>query len=267
MNENLISKLYGKFGFRKPTEIGDKGEGDNWRKTEMAEERISDSPYFYEEKAGLIPRKKEKFFLGYPTISRDTKINGGISIGEEPREAIIVDDTTDSKLLSIFNILLERRKTAMSQGKDFKKGLLNDVYQLAGEIIPYNMNRVHDLVSTIPTPDYPIRLSEFFGGGVCRHQALLIGYLLEKLRDMGYVEGTTSIDRNFIPDKGGHTWVRYTNSSGRVIILDLAQKFLGNLDEIKSEEDRWFYERPLEKKGIFKRMINLFGGENKHDRR
>ena len=45
-----------------------------------------------------------------------------------------------------------------------------------------------------------INLSYFINAkkGVCRHQALLVGYLLERLKGEGYIDGKVSIDRNSV---------------------------------------------------------------------
>ncbi|MFH0896551.1 MAG: hypothetical protein V1850_00680 [Candidatus Bathyarchaeota archaeon] len=58
----------------------------------------------------------------------------------------------------------------------------------------------------------------------------------------GFVNGKSSIDRNFTSE-GLHEWCRYTNSRGDVIIIDPAQRYLGNLKGAP-EKNRWAYERP-----------------------
>lgn len=80
------------------------------------------------------------------------------------------------------------------------------------------------------------------GGGVCRHQALLGAYLLEKLIRDGKIGGKVSIDRNSVQN-AGHAWIRYTNSKGKVFIIDQAQKYIGLLNDT-DKNGRWFYERP-----------------------
>lgn len=222
------------FGFLQPT----KNQKAEWNKTQLAEERVKRSG-FYEEK-GVI--RKEKIFQGRPIIGRDRKIDGGVYLGGSAREAVVVDGEKDPALEKVYQELLKRRREAQSRGKDFKDGILEDVWELVGQVMPYNEVKVQEIERSLPEPDTKIYLSAFIGGGVCRHQALLTGYLLERLSKEGLVGGKVSIDRNYVPDEGGHAWVRYTNSAGDVFILDSAQRYIGRLDEIS--EDRWFYERP-----------------------
>lgn len=90
--------------------------------------------------------------------------------------------------------------------------------------------------------------------GVCRHQALFAGVLLEKLADSGILSGVVSVERNMNKrdtndDKyDGHSWVRYTNSSGRVFILDVAQQQIAALSDLmaarRRNEQVWDYARP-----------------------
>ena len=83
--------------------------------------------------------------------------------------------------------------------------------------------------------------------GVCRHQALLCGYLLEKLIKDERISGKVSVDRNFVEGLGGHAWARYTTDRGKVYILDVAQNYKGCLGDMTKKQSRWFYERPEDK--------------------
>ncbi len=224
-----------------------------WNKTRLVEERVKRTG-FYEEK-GFI--RKEKIFQGRPIIGRDRKINGGVYLGESSREAIVVDDAKDPLLEKIYQELLKRRRDAELKGKDFKDGVLEEVWELVNQVMPYDELRVQEINESLSEPDTKIYLSAFIGGGVCRHQALLIGFLLEKLSKEGFVGGNVSIDRNYVPDQGGHAWARYTNSRGDVFILDSAQHYIGRLDEMSNDRSRWFYERPEDSNPKLKPLIKL----------
>ena len=95
-------------------------------------------------------------------------------------------------------------------------------------------------------PDQKIGLNNYIrdGVGVCRHQALLCGYLLERLVAEHHLSGTVSVDRNQVEGLGGHAWARYTTSGDKVIVLDVAQDYLGRLNDMSQDQNRWFYERP-----------------------
>lgn len=226
-------------------------EKSEWNKTITAEQRLKDS-IFYEEK-GLI--RKENFFQGRPIIGRDRKINGGVYVGAGEREAIVVDDQKDLVLNKIYHELINRRRRAQAKGIPFKQGILEEVWQLVNEVMPFDEEHALDVEKGLPEPDSKIYLSAYFGGGVCRHQALLTGYLLERLAQEGAVRGQASVDRNYVVGQGGHAWARYTNYDGDVFILDPAQDYIGRLDEIG--EYRWFYERPEDSKPYVKLLLKL----------
>lgn len=232
-----------------------KGEEEaQWRKTSFAIERVKTSG-FYEEK-GLL--RKEKFYQGRPVIGRDTKINGGVYLGGGAREAIVVDDTKYDELNQVFQALIRRRKEAMEQGESFKQSLLGEVWYLVKEVMPFNQEFVEEFLKSLPEPDTKVSLTAYIGeGGVCRHQALLTGYLLERLKREGLVKGQVSVDRNAVKDRGGHAWVRYTNSAGEVFILDPAQDYIGRLAEMDGDNQRWFYERPEDTSRIKNLIIKL----------
>lgn len=80
------------------------------------------------------------------------------------------------------------------------------------------------------------------GKGVCRHQALLTGYLLERLASEGKVSGKVSVQRNAIPGVGAHAWASYVNSRGAEYVIDPTQGYIGLLDE--APDDGWIYRRP-----------------------
>ena len=86
--------------------------------------------------------------------------------------------------------------------------------------------------------------------GMCQQHALLCGVLLERLIDAGIMSGKMSVDRNenLRNDRyEGHAWVRYTPSTGAVMILDSANKVCASLDSLEARrragEDLWNYTR------------------------
>ncbi|EKD64692.1 MAG: hypothetical protein ACD_50C00323G0007, partial [uncultured bacterium] len=85
-------------------------------------------------------------------------------------------------------------------------------------------------------------------------QALLAGYLLEKLTQEGILGGKVSVDRNFIEGRGGHAWVRYTNSREEVFILDPAQDYKGTLKD--APKNGWDYRRPEDSAGPVVNKLN-----------
>lgn len=231
------------------------GNEVRWNKTDIVEQRLRAQKAFYEEKD--TPTGKRKFFEGRPTISRDKSINGGVYLGSSAREAIVVDDEKDEALDRIYQELIMRRKAAQTQGIDFKDGILTEVWDLVKLVMPYNENKVNSILNQLTRPDEKVYLSSFIGGGVCRHQALLASYLLERLIKEKYIHGKVSVDRNEIKNEGGHAWCRYTNSAKEVFILDAAQNYIGRLDDMTRANNRWFYERPEDYNKYLKLIAQL----------
>jgi len=183
-----------------------------------------------------------KHFQNRPIICRDSPIDGGVYLGPTAGEAIVVDS---EKYPAINNLYKIAKMKATEDGKINKHKVLQAVFGTVKDTIPYNENGVNALLDDIVTgDDVKISLDVFINSkaGVCRHQALACGALLEKFKKEGHVKGTPSIDRNAIYH-GGHAWCRYTNSVGDVFILDVAQDYLGRLTDAPKDK-RWPYERP-----------------------
>ncbi len=209
-----------------------------WDRTIKIGERLKTLP-FYEEPSRESPTGK---WQGRDIIGRDRPINRGVYLGGREREAIVVDDQKQQALNDVYQDFLSRRQAKEAQGIPFKQGVLDEAYNLTREVMPYSDTAVSELTRGLK-PDQKVALESFIGkGGVCRHQALLCAYLLERLAKEGKVAGHVSIDRNFVPGRGGHAWVRYTNSAGEVFIIDPAQQFIGKIEQ--TGKNAWFYERP-----------------------
>lgn len=215
----------------------------------MLVERVKSSPFYEESDA----ESRHGYFDKRPIIGRDTPINGGVYVGAGEREAIVVDDAKEQLLVDAYAELLERRiADVVKNDHRMNQGVLEDVFALVREKIPYSqaiVDEVYRKVLQSPNnPNHKVSLGSYIlhKGGVCRHQALLGAYLLEKLAQEGILRGRVSVDRNTVPGKGGHAWIRYTGSHGVVSIIDPAQGYIGRLMDVK--EDRWFYERPEDAK-------------------
>ncbi len=212
----------------------------DWNKTRKMKKRLART---YNERGS---------YQGRQIIARDTSINGGVYLGEGAREAIVVDESRDPSIKRVFQELIRRM-----EDNNPKTFLLPAAWELVLELMPYDSTNVNRIVKTL-LPDQKIYLSAFIGGGVCRHQALLIGYLLEKCINEGFLNGKVSIDRNSVSNIGGHAWVRYVNSAGKVFILDPAQRFIGPLE--KEEGGFWPYRRPNENKEMVSKLRSIFYG-------
>ena len=221
-----------------------------WDKTILATQRLKEKG-LYEE---ADRESKNGFYLGRPIIGRETPINGGVYVGGGEREAILVDDRNPrSRLNEVYRELLDTMQEKSSRGLHVKAALLSDIFDLVKNRLPYKPGVVNNVARKYSVkPDQKVSLDVYLKeeGGVCRHQALLAAYLLERLRKDRKVGGTVSVDRNFVPGLGGHAWVRYTNSVGEVFVIDPARDLVDRLKDLNPEIQK-FYERP---KGWFGRL-------------
>ena len=229
-----------------------------WQRTALAGDRVKESE-FYEP-----PDEKSPYgyFAGRPIIgSGSERIIGGVYPGAHAREAIVVDDRTESggdkQLAKIYKkeFLPELLKTAR-KGKVEPRGIaIHFIFDFVQRMMPYDGDRTKKIISDLTKgmPDQKIHLYLFIENkaGVCRHQALFAGYLLEKLKNETdpkvTLRGKTSIERNSVIDEnssGAHAWTRYTTKSGDVWIIDPAQKRVGRLQNLMKDNTSWEYARP-----------------------
>jgi len=209
-----------------------------------------------ESKIGVISSSnpsKYGIYKGRHVIGRDERINGGVYLGSGKREEIVVDDTK-SEVKKAYEDLYEQlwekvrnrqnEQEELGQDNNIKNGILSDVFELVMEKMQYDGDFADKAGDEFE--DQKINLSYFINAkkGVCRHQALLVGYLLERLKEEGHIDGKVSIDRNSVPGLGAHAWVRYVSGTTRdVFIIDPAQKFIGRLEDAPGN---WPYRRPEE---------------------
>lgn len=247
INEGFSGKDF--ISTRKPQIVIPQARGA-WDRTQIMESRLSPllKRGFFEEKGKDRP---EHVYQERPVIHRDTRINGGVYLGAFEREAIVVDDIKQRGLRRLYGRLWlpARIKKLQSRitGAPIDAPLVRKVFDIVNQKMRYDEEAVNAIPSKYNLkPDEKVALEVYMreGIGVCRHQALLAGYLLEKLIDKGFLKGQVSIDRNTIPGKGGHVWARYQAPDKTIYIIDVAQGFAGKLQDAMFDETRWFYERP-----------------------
>ncbi|MCC7357079.1 hypothetical protein IT408_01060 [Candidatus Uhrbacteria bacterium] len=237
-----------------------------WIRTELVHNRLQGNPNFIppnpshpEAPYGIFANRK---IIG----SGMTNIIGGVYLGARAREAIVVDDQTNSEGDKILRGFYEQEFKTNLESKAARIGYLpkqlalNQIFKTVLKKMPYDDAKVKLLIQQLTQgeQDKKVHLSSFLlsGVGVCRQQALLVGYLLEKLKQEQRPElkilGTFSIERNAIAfenegREGAHVWVRYTGSSGQPWIIDVTQKKIGRLEELMQQRSSWEYARPHER--------------------
>lgn len=188
------------------------------------------------------------YFQGRHVIKRDTRINGGVYLGANAREAVVVDFKKDEELDALYSRVL-----AGISDKD-EDGILQAVYEAVSKSFPSCSSRyVEEFIDQLGIGnDQKVLLGLFIRDrtGCCRHSALACGAVIERLIDEGCLKGKVSIDRNsfnILSYNLAHAWCRYTSAEGRVTVLDVAKDYIGGLTK-KGDIVPWEYKRHEEQK-------------------
>lgn len=246
-------------------------ENANWQRTYAVQSRMEDKDG-YEEPSKEFPYGRMQGPDGkmHQIVGRDVKVRDGIYPGTSEREVIWVNEGLpgnkekpwEGNLNRAFNNLVDIVHARMKKGgeQEAKANLLRDVLELTRKWLPSDNipgqmsadDRVAQFVADSGAKkDGWMSLEQFMGNvGVCRHQALLAAYLLERAQEEGIVSSQSkiSVDRNSIPGLGAHAWVRYLNRGGQEYIIDPRQNFIGTVEQAeqmaKDQKAVWSYRRP-----------------------
>lgn len=190
------------------------------------------------------------------TIGKDTQIDQGVYEGTYGGEKIVVDLENSPFIRAALETI--KRTITNTEGRPDKDLAMDAVFQYVKENMAYDQDKVDEIfrVDGDGKDGKKISLDVFVENkaGVCRHQALFAGALLESLKNEGILTGQVSVDRNEMKinekDKDGHAWTRYTTSRGEVYILDIAQlNGVVKLDDLmrarmNGNKRVWDYGRP-----------------------
>lgn len=190
-----------------------------------------------------------------PPIGHDTPIEGGAYDGLYGGESIIVDrEMYPDGFWSVMNKVI--KEVGLPNGTIDKGLVLDSIYNNVTQAMRYDEDAVKKILESHGGEDGTrISLDEYIQKevGVCRHQALFVGQLLEYFCSRGLLAGKVSVERSAMKSKtsgkyDGHAWIRYTNSAGKVYIIDVAQQKIGLLEEfmkmrMDGKEDVWEYGR------------------------
>lgn len=199
------------------------------------------------------------FFQGRAIIGSHSRIAGGVYLGRRPREAIVVDfSRQDGDLLRVYRELVEQiqadvrsttlwplsaRKLRQRASDLLRCEICTRMRALIAREMPFSrpivaqVARDHKLGA-----DDKILLDVYIRrhGGVCRHQVCLIGALLERLVDEGWLSGQVAIVRKHAPGHFSHAWIRYDGAEGAVYIFDAAQDLYVELQQL-APDGQLFY--------------------------
>ena len=228
--------------------VGKRAERDYTRR---ARNQLRMDPQ-YEEKGIIF---KERFFQNRFCIIQDTPINGGVIVGSR-KESLLIDEKEDPKLVASFMDFMRYKRES---GCTTSGEILNAIWMFVREKIPYNAASVLEKEKGIQKRQI-MKLSEFFGGGVCLHQSALAGYLTEKMIIAGKLRGFVSIDRSRIDSLGGHSFVRYETWAGHPIIIDASNDDVSPrlLSQVEDPDFHAFYERPSDRSPVLRKLLPLY---------
>lgn len=226
--------------------IGENGDNVEYLYTARAEEVARIRNEIAKRMGGMVRE----------TIGRDTRLAEGVYEGSYGGEAIVVNYMKQPERIDKSVDAIIRSSTDAS-GKFRKDFVLQNVFDHVSKTMAYDSGAVESIFNRVGRKDgQKVSLDVYIkaGKGVCRHQALYAGIILERLIDKGLLNGKVSVDRNMIKGRDadkydGHAWTRYTNSRGDVFILDVAQGRLDSLNNLVKENMRnsravWDYRRP-----------------------
>lgn len=189
-------------------------------------------------------------YQGRRVIVRDSPIDGGIFLGAKPREAVIVEFERSRHIKALYGTIVGK----ISKGKHSDDHILNLVMDEVIKALPLDKGKNSEaIVETYLKrhklwSDGEVSLDVFVqkGIGVCRHYALLIAVLLERLVRDGLLNGSVSVDRNETETEG-HAWCRFISERGKdrdiVKVLDGARDIYETAPRAQAQRD-WPYCRP-----------------------
>jgi hypothetical protein len=213
-----------------------------------------------------IGKDGEIMYQGRPIITGESRISGGVlvvpkvspdSIG---MEATVIDFNKDGLLNDLYK---RTREGLIDKDPMYKKKVLDFVYETVLNRIPYDSDRVEEAEKEFQGKKITLEafVARAGGHGVCRHQALAVGAVLERLFDEGFLGGKVRVKTNFQTGVGGHAWVEYKNSAGEIIVIDPAQEAIGLKKDLekkykkKYKKKLWDYNVEEQERKSFATMI------------
>lgn len=168
------------------------------------------------------------FFNGRPIIGESTTINRGVYLGVFPQEALVVDERHGS-LRPIFYELVSSITNLDRQGRLNEHEVLAQMCALVTRRIRFSPDGFEELVEKEGLEaDNKTSLDLFLHAqiGLARHQVLLAGYLIERLKKRGVISGYLSLDGNVSDDFAQDDRLIYTSPSGRLFVFDPLKSYL-----------------------------------------
>lgn len=220
--------------------------------TRVLDKHLAENAHYRpSEVDGLSGRYADREFIGRTTGYNTRACPRGINDCRSVDYLMVVDDGKSHILQQAYQDFYQRRIQGIT-----RRGVVPDleeqaVYAAFAEVrdrMQYNLQadlligHRYGVQAAADRWGWPVKIDFGFyikeGVGVCEHQALYVGYLLEKLQREGLLskDFRVSHGRNQT-NVGAHSWARIDFSDGRIWIADPARNYVGPL----RAADSWFY--------------------------
>jgi hypothetical protein len=164
-------------------------------------------------------------FSGRPIIGEFSRICGGVYLSPTAREAIVVDEQYGS-LEMIYSQLMVNfvRKNGTRVRQNTEGDLVRAAIELTQQKLTYVSEETITMLGQkeVLRTDEKVALDVFIehGLGTARHQVLLAAYLLERLKDKGYLHGQIILDGVMLDGPQTAEKLVYNSESGDLYVFE-----------------------------------------------
>ncbi len=176
------------------------------------------------------------------------------------RETLLVDN--EENMSPYIDFFREVEKRAVDdEGKVQRQRVLRAIFDTVHEKMPSSEEAIGQFRHENGGYNGKVMgLSQFMeaGVGTWLHQTLACGVLIEYYKDDGHLDGY--LESKIATDGGSdiHGWMRFTDVSGEVYILDVAKNYFGTLED-SIQDAAWDYLSLEDKQARAAKMMGRTG--------
>ena len=169
----------------------------------------------------ICPEAPYGYFRNRPIIGENTQIHGGIYVGVFPHEALVIDQKY-GLLEKTLATLIARCAQIDETSPTYEYDVFSKAIALTRETLRYSEEGVQLIQASYNIQaDDKVTLDLYLKKkvGIARHQVLLAGFLLERLREKGMIRGTPAIESQ-VSDEIPQERLLFTSSDGEIFRFD-----------------------------------------------
>lgn len=177
--------------------------------------------FHHSYKPTISPESPYGYFRNRPIIGESNRINGGIFIGATSHEAIVIDEKY-GLLEKIFATLEIRCGELDHSLATYEYDVFSKAISLTRESLRFSEEGVSQIEKRYNIKsDDKVTLDLYLKRkvGVSRHQVLLAAFLLERLRDKGFIRGVPTIESQ-ISESIPQERLLFTSGDGEIFRFD-----------------------------------------------